>query len=321
MSAPEVTSAILFAGIGLTALALGLSARRHFRQAFAVGLFGLSALAGTATWMTLAASSAVIVQSPALPPAPPDPPVIPPPLPADNTDDDLRQKLHKALEDRNSAERERDDALSAAAKVREELDAERGSSTEQAARRKEAEAKVLTLNALRSTSDLHGVLSATAYVLIPSDESEIVTGLRGRWYTVQFGNKIEFADRAFRIPGAERLLQGRAEQFNREVIAPLMAQEKRSRLFVRGSADERSLSKPADRPPSTDYMVLPRVDGAHSLQPDTRKVTVVDNRDLPNLRAIWLRDALSAALGDIAILDNRPAGQSRSAELILYVPP
>jgi hypothetical protein len=330
MSAPFVASAVLFAGIGLVALALGLYARRHFRQAFTVGLCGLLALSGTSTWMTLAASSVVIVPAPS--PLPPNPPAIPPPPAADSSADDLQQKLKNALEDQQTVVRERDVSLSAAAKLREVLDAERKASKEMTARQNEAEAKVLIrddevarlrgeLSALRSKSDLHSLLSATSYVLIPRDEPEIVMGWRGRWYTVQLGTKIEFADREFNFPAAERLLRGRAEQFKRDVLAPLAAQQKGVRLFVRGSADERSLAKPADRPSLTDYMVLPRLtDGAYSPQPDARRVTVVDNRDLPNLRAIWLRQTLSQVLGDIAILDNRPAGQSRSAELILFVP-
>jgi hypothetical protein len=108
-----------------------------------------------------------------------------------------------------------------------------------------------------------------------------------------------------------------------DVLVPLSQAGKYWRLFVRGAADVRPVGGPAAR----ELSYLPRLpDGTHNPEPKVKQVTVpIQNADLPNLRADWLREIIRPALGalvsgDIDILENPPQQEhERTAELVLFV--
>jgi hypothetical protein len=108
-----------------------------------------------------------------------------------------------------------------------------------------------------------------------------------------------------------------------DVLVPLSQAGKYWRLFVRGAADARRVAGPISR----ELSYLPRLpDGTHTSGPRGKRVTVlVQNEDLPTLRADWLREIVRPVLGavvsgDIDILENPPhQGHGRTAELVLFV--
>jgi hypothetical protein len=355
MSIGLYASAALSAGIALVALALVLSARRHLRHSFAVGLLGLVTLAGSSTWMTLASTIVPISNKQ------PKPPEVHRPAP-DPMVADLESRLRAAAELRTIVERDRDAARQDAAQLRKELrllserlhrehealqgrlaeEREQRARSEASVREREAEIALLKRPVsppavatgektppppkprtpeTPSADSLRRVLASAEYSVHPLDHPELVAGMRGRWYSVRLGSKLTFSDRTFGIPAHEENLRKTAAIFQTEVINALGAKRNEVRFFARGSADERRLSRPADQPSVNVYSALPRATGdTFYAKSEPRRVTVVDNRDLPNLRALWLVDTLRPVLGEIAVLDSEPQGREKSAELVMFVP-
>jgi hypothetical protein len=350
MSVPGIASAVLFAGIGLMALALGLSARRHFQQAFAVGLLGLLVLAGTSTWITLAASTIPyreqgVKTGESDTPAPPSPP-------SGNRIDELTRQLRDAMAVKGNAEHERDaaqavaetasqqlvnavaerdTASTAASDARRRLEAEQARNTRLQSQVAELEKGLAqqppapTPPPTSSTVEVRRLLSSANYVLQPLSQSEIVRNLHGRWYAVKLGPKIEFGDRQFALADRDGRIRDAAEQLKRDVLDPLAKLQMGLRLFVRGSADDRPVSVRTESSGITEYRSLPGsiARGYQPIEQDQIVRQFITNDDLPNLRALSLSKVVSPALGvDVVMLHNVPGtGEGRSAELILFVPP
>lgn len=174
-------------------------------------------------------------------------------------------------------------------------------------------------------------LSTPRYVTEPLRAQELVSGLRGGWYVVrleQQGRPLRFETRRFRKPEAAQDIAETARSLDRELIAPLKAAGLPVRLFLRGSADARGYTGTDELPDEgrvIDYLRRGR-DGRFAAEPrEQRAGRVVRNRELPNLRADWVREQITPTLGSvagegIAILDNPPApGRERTVELVLYV--
>jgi len=101
---------------------------------------------------------------------------------------------------------------------------------------------------------------------------------------------------------------------------------KSTRLFLRGSADYRRLLGVPKELEVRELKILPRLlDGTYEAVPRRLSQPArVRNKDLPNLRADWLRQQIRSVLptvgsADIEILDSRQPGNERTVDLILYV--
>lgn len=323
MSAFNTASLLLFPGLALVALAIGLLVRRYSASALAVGLTGLLTLALASTWITTAGPIKVPTERQ------------PPNGDVERMDGELLAEQNKrAVAQRNAADADRKAAAATAKsaeldeKVRE---AQKGQG--------EAERRVALLE-----DKLRGVLPAPPAPALPDltevrrklvdgdrpyyssqEERELIPGRRGAWYVVRLlrgGRDWTFDDRQFVVADTTEIKVS-AARLRDDVLLPLSQGGRRWRLYVRGSADVRRIAGPVGR----ELSYLPRLsDGTHSPEPRGKRVTVpVQNEDLPTLRADWLREIIRpvlsvAATSEIEVLENPPQpGHGRTAELVLFV--
>lgn len=341
MSAFNTATLLLFPGLGLVALAMGLLSRRYSVSACAVGLTGLLTLTTASTWISSAGSM----------------------MPAVGLDK-LRSENEKLMSDldRLNAELrdERKLGTTRAAELEEtKAEVERlkdklgdehsratganaraaglGEKLSEAERGKAAADSKLTLleDELRRVKrppappDLEAVRDKLAQgdqrFYATRAERELIPGRRGTWYVVrllQDGREWSFPDRLFVLSDPAKIKTSMAH-LRDDVLDPLSKAGKHWRLFVRGAADARRVAGPVAR--ELSYLP-PLPDGTHASEPRVKRVIVsVQNEDLPTLRADWLRQIARQALGaivsrDIHILENPPRQEhGRTAELVLVV--
>jgi hypothetical protein len=173
-------------------------------------------------------------------------------------------------------------------------------------------------------------LETPFYTSQPLEQHALVAGLIGSWYVLRLklqGKPFIFTDGQFGMPdevAAE--VKESALQLQSGVLAAVEQAAKTTRLFLRGGADSRRLLGAREAPDARELFILPRLpDGNY--RPDPQHVLTavpINNEDLPNLRADWLRKRIQPVLSlgptDLMILENPPAaGQERTVDLILYV--
>lgn len=339
------TITLLFPGIGLVALAIGLLARRYSHSVLVVGLTGLLALTTAATWITVAGLTPNAAQHDK--------------LMTDNEElkgalatkqaeledarKQAREPAERALptEQSNRAEAQRyaadADQRAAAAtasvaeleeKVREAQNGKAEAEHRSALLDEKLRAVPLAPPAPRPP-DLPSVrrklTDGDRQYYASQEERELIRETKGTWYAVrllQGGRDWNFADRQFVLADATGI-KASAIRLRDDVLLPLSQAGQNWRLFVRGAADARRVAGPVGR----ELSYLPRLsDGTYSPELRGKRVTVpVQNEVLPTLRADWLREIVQQVFGavgtnNIDILENRPLPEhGRTAELVLYV--
>jgi hypothetical protein len=172
----------------------------------------------------------------------------------------------------------------------------------------------------------------SSYTSEPLSKRALVTGLDGSWYVIRLkvrDQPLLFPGRQFSLRDEQASVVESARLAHKDLIGPIGQVAKRVKLFVRGSADARRIAGPTDAPVERPLTVLPRLpDGTYSAVSKKRvyrSSAPIQNDDLPNLRAGWLRDTIGAVIGvpavsDIQILENPPGReQERTAELLMFV--
>jgi hypothetical protein len=319
MSAFNIASLLLFPGLGLVALGIGLLSRRYSASAIAVGLAGLLILATAATWINSAGGMTGATHSSK-------------PL-SDNAEQKETNAEVERLVGELSDERRKATAATASARELEEK-VRAAQDGKAAAERKVAllEAKLRDVQATQPSprpADLQLVRRKLADGDRPfystDEERELIAGRNGTWYVVrllQGGRDWSFADRQFVLSDSTEI-KASIVHLRDDVLVPLSQAEKYWRLFVRGAADPRRVAGPVGR----DLAYLPRLpDGTYASEPRSDRVNVLaKNEDLPTLRADWLREIVRSVLGDVVshdidILENPPRQEhGRTAELVLFV--
>lgn len=175
-------------------------------------------------------------------------------------------------------------------------------------------------------------LDTRAYVIEPLPDVELVTGLKGRYYTVDVKNAESGVTYVFES-GRYTLPQGSAEfrrsvnAFMSDVVAKIDG-KRPFQLYVRGSADR--LSYIGRFEPGYEFReisYLANLGGArYAAEPSVMWIDgVVRNRELPNLRAAFLQSVVGEAFPKKppqileGIVAPRREAASRNAELILFV--
>jgi hypothetical protein len=168
------------------------------------------------------------------------------------------------------------------------------------------------------------------YSIEPLEPRELVDGLPGSWYLIRLritDAPLIFPDRQFRLPDTDAVVES-ARTLVSDFLGPVARTAGKHRIFVRGGADPRPVTKTTDEPDTAQLWVLPQLPrGTYAAKPEMRRVAkAVRNEDLPGLRADWLRRQLSRILplgnsvGTVDILDDAPGpGRERTAELVLFV--
>jgi hypothetical protein len=322
MAASTIAAVVIFASIGLVALALGLLARRYSGRALAIGLIGLLALTTASTWMTYAG----------------------PNTSAQNKELLSSREQIKGLEGRiESGRAELDKAQQEVAKAKAEAEQLRAELQDQRAevgelRKKLSEAQLPPPSPPQPVptpinSELRRKLASRIdtpfYTSQPLEQRTLVAGLTGSWYVIRpklGGKSLVFADGQFRLPEAVQELTESALQLHNDLLAPIRQVAKSTRLFLRGAADYRRLLGAPKALDARELQILKRLpDETYGAVPRRLPQSAhVRNEDLPNLRADWLsqhiRSALPLGSADITILENPPAtGHERTVDLILYV--
>lgn len=350
MSAFNTATILLFPGIGLVALAIGLLARRYSISALVVGLTGLLTLAATSTWITATGPVTDATQLDR--------------LKLDN--DELKAAIARQQADLEET-RKRPPETAEVERLDRELQAEkarRGEAEQSAAaadrrvaataaRVSELDEKVHDAQAEKAEAEGRAVILEDKLRGIPppattppppdilsirhkltegglphyaaQEVRELIPGRMGRWYVVrllQDGREWNFADRQFVLPDAAGI-KSSASHLRDDILLPLSQAGLSWRLFVRGVADARRVTGPASR----ELSFLPRLsDRTYSPQPSSKRLTVpIENDELPTLRAEWLREIVrpvfgAAATSKIEILENPPQPEfGRTAELVLFV--
>jgi hypothetical protein len=323
MSAFNTAILLLFPGLGIVALAIGLLSRRYSASALVVGLTGLLTLTTASTWISSAGPMSDSAER----------------REAKAEVERLVGELHDERSSRANSQRSVADAdrranvaTARTTELEEKIrEAQHGKS--------EAERRVALLEAkLRDVQPTPSLprppdLQIVRRKLTDGDrpfyatqeERELIPGRRGTWYVVrllQGGRDWSFADRQFVLSDSTEI-KASMVHLRDDVLVPLSQAGKYWRLFVRGTADARRVAGPVGR----ELSYLPRLrDGTHASEPRGKRVTVpVQNEDLPTLRADWLREIVRPALGavlsgDIDILENPPQQEhGRTAELVLFV--
>ena len=336
MPASNFAIPLLFPGVGLVALAIGLLVRRYSPSAFVIGLTGLLALTSASTWIAAAGPMADTKQvdkivtdnaelkrtiarqqaelEDARKPAAQ-------PLAKAEPDGELRAEQGKRAEaqrDAADAERRADVAAEEVRKARnDKVEAEREVVllNNEVALLKEKLSGAQPAPPPPTPTDLTSIRRRLAEGDAPyyatREERELIPGRKGSWYLIrllQNGRDWSFADREFVLADAMEI-KASAVRLRDDVLLPLSQAGLQWRLFVRGAADARRVAGPVGR----ELFYLPLLpDGTHASGPRGKRVTVsVQNEDLPTLRADWLREIVGSALGavlsgDIDILENPP---------------
>jgi hypothetical protein len=317
MTAFSTAITVVFASLGLVALALVLLVRRYSTSAFAIGLVGLLALTTTLTWITFG--------RPETEPQAID--YLKGEMAPRNKDlQSLREQV-QGLEKRLQALEAESDRIPtdlAAAQAR-----LRAAQQDLQAKVAELEKNTKAIPQQNVRQMLANRLDTSFYMSQLLDQRSLVAGLTGSWYVMRLrlgGKQIVFADGQFRIPDAVQEVKQSALQLQKDVLIPVAQAAKSTRLFVRGGADYRRLVSATVVPEVHELLILPRLsNGSYAGLPRRLRPAVpVRNEDLPNLRADWLRQniepVLSYGSADIQILENPPAAdQERTVDLILYV--
>ena len=353
MSGFNIAIIVVFASIGLIALALGLLARAYSPGALVTGMAALLALTTASTWIAMAwpEAQSTIADAPAA-----DKPI------NAITSGDSQALLEREKREGDQARRELASAKqkaafleTEAARLTADRDAERARSNQAerdavTARTKAAEfekkvadleaiingANTATATRLPAIASANGSKSLRGKLNIPLNtpfysskrltEPQLVAGLKGSWYVMRLkrgDGPMVFADRKFEIPDAVQEIENSTRAFQSEVMAPLAAAGVRTQVFLRGGADDRRVAGAADAVASRELMILPRLtDGTYVPAPARRSpAKTLTNSDLPNLRADWLRQRIARILQtNIGLLENPPArGGERTVELLLFV--
>jgi len=349
MTASTIAAVVIFAGLGLVALALGLLVRRYSGHALAIALVGLLALTTASTWIIYSRPDTDIrvinnlkVEIAAL-----------------NKEFQRLREQRQEQENRVAGSQaandqirtDRDRAHARLGEVQQEVERSKVVSEQlrvdlQAERAKVAvlERKLFeaqqpqprTRQSAPSGADpadlrrkLDSRVETPFYTSQPIEQRTLVAGLTGSWYVIRpklGGKSFVFADGQFRLPGGAQELTESVLQLRKDVLTPIRQVAKGLRLFLRGAADYRRLLGAPKERDARDLRILPRLsDGTYGAVPRRRPHPAhVRNEDLPNLRADWLsqhiRSVLPLESADIAILENPPAtGQERTVDVILYV--
>jgi hypothetical protein len=319
MSTFNTASILLFPGLALVALAIGLLSRRYSASALAVGLAGLLTLAIASTWINSVGPTTDTRQ--------------PSKLTSDNAElKETNAEVERLVGELGDERKRATAATASAAELEEKVRAAQDGKAE-------AERKVATLEAkLRDVqptppsprpADLEMVRRKLADGDRPfyatEEERELIAGKKGTWYVVrllQGGRDWNFADRQFVLSDSTEI-KASTVHLRDDVLVPLSQAGKNWRLFVRGAADVRRVAGPSGR----DFAYLPRLpDGTHASEPRSDRVIVLaKNEDLPTLRADWLREIVRPVFGDVVsgdidILENPPQREhGKTAELVLFV--
>ena len=340
MSAFNTATLLLFPGLGLVAVAIGLLVRRYSVPAFVVGLVGLLTLTTASTWITAAGPMTDTTQLAK--------------LTTDNAKlKDTIAKQQLELEDARKRPREPGPEMAEVDRLDRDLRAEQSKRAETQRNAAELNEKLSEVRIGKVEAEhkaalleekLRGVQSTPAPPKPPDLPSirrkltdgnlpyyatqvagELIPGRKGSWYVVhllQGGRDWNFADRQFVLPDAKEIKVS-AARLRDDVLRPLSQAGQRWQLFARGVADPRRVFGPVGR----ELSYLPRLsDGTYSPEPKGKQVALpVQNEDLPTLRADWLREIVRPVVGDIGAgdietLENPPQpGHGRTAELVLFV--
>jgi hypothetical protein len=373
VTAFNTATMVLFASLGLVALALMLLVRRYSATALTIGLAGLLAITTVSTWITYATPENDVQVVDHLKEEIAN---LKAQIAAGNKELQSSHERTRELEKRVDARQaeidqvrtdlaatrtQLDDARQDAAKARDETGQLKGSLEAEQAKRAELEMKLSELEKKRSELEkklsehvsshssapmpphslvttvgpgtvrrmLADRLDTPFYTSQPLEQHSLVAGLIGSWYVMRLkrgGKPFVFPDGQFRIPEAVLEVKESALQLQKDVLGPVAQVAKNKRLFLRGGADYRRLVSAPEAPAVHELLILPRLsDDSYGRVPGRVRSTVrVRNRDLPNLRADWLRQNIRRVLtpgsADIQILQNPPAAdQERTVDLILYV--
>jgi len=355
MSAYQTTTLLLFPGLGLVALAIGLLSRRYSVSALIAGLAGLLTLATASTWITAAGprtytaqidtllaemekSKTTIAQQRAELEATVNRLGEPTSKPSPSETRLPTAELERLKAELKSEKGKNADAVRNAAEADRRASAETARAADLAKQLRAAEDRVVYLerpqgiqppplaakqpdlaSLRRNLADGNPLYYAT------QKERALIPGKKGAWYVVrllQGGQDWNFGDRQFVLTDATQI-KASAANLRDEVLLPLSQAGKHWRLFARGTADPRRITGPVGR----ELAILPRLsDETHSPAPRGWQVTVhVENEELPTLRADWLREIVRpllavAGASEIEILENPPQpGHGRTAELVLFV--
>jgi hypothetical protein len=338
LNAFSAATIVVFASLGLIALALGLLARTYTTAALVTGLAGLVSLTAASTWIAQAGPvidtgpiddlrrqfgdkdkeiSGLRDQIKQLPvvsiiTAPTTTPVPPPPPPVDDGKSArLTKDLAQAIVDRDQARKDRDATEIRAARLEAEL----------------AELKVKLGSALR---DKLGRLYTSTELAQP----ELVVGRKGSWYVLQLrpgGQPLTFGARKHELPGnVAVLLKDSARQLQDDILTPLLKVSKGRQLYVRGWADSPQVGAGSEVLTGRDLTSLPLMpNGIYDGTPQSKRIEGrLTNEHLPDLRANWLRSQIQSVLKapgasqdpEITLLSNPPGlGHERTVDLILFV--
>jgi len=322
MTASIFVAVVVFAGLGLVALALGLLVRRYSGGALAIGLGGLLTLTTALTWIIYAG-----------------PETAAPNKELQTAREQMRrlgERFENAKAELGKAEQEAAKAIAEADRLRGELQDQRTEVGELKKRLSEAQQPPLSLprpETIQIDPEIRGKLAnqldTPFYTTQPLEQRTLVSGLTGSWYVIRpklSGQPLVFADGQFRLPGAVRDLTESALQLEKDLLAPIRQVAKSTRLYVRGAADYRRLLGAPKESDTHELTILARLqDGTYGATPRRLpKPAHIRNKDLPNLRASWLsqqiRSVLPLGSAEISILENPPAtGHERTVDLILYV--
>ena len=405
MTTFTVATTVIFASLGLIALAFGLLARRYSFRVFAVGLVGLLVLATASTWITLAWPAIVNQLTSGL-----NRKLTAAKLEIQDMHGQLLtydsqvqtlnskyfalQKKYNAVETRlekeirggkqaADLEKNRADDLDAklkaeqvshtkavskavtveaqckkksqqlaektkeAEQLKKEWDKERvkhiktkGSlqiceSNTEPSKEKPKKYILPTISPQILRAGLSRQLNADCYLSDPLRRRELVAGYTGNWYILRLkhhGKPLQFGSGQFGIPGDKKQIEACVRQLHKEVINPVAKVAKRIRLFVRGSANSRRIIGPVGASSIRFLTYLPlQKSGRYDLNSKQHSVAVpIHNKDLPYLRAYWLRQLIRPVLAtakprqqhieEINILQNIPLRKhNRTADFILYV--
>ncbi|MFM2421995.1 MAG: hypothetical protein RL291_525 [Pseudomonadota bacterium] len=175
-------------------------------------------------------------------------------------------------------------------------------------------------------------LETKAFRIEPLAQPELIAGQPGSYYSIDLrnletGKEFLFDSGRYTFTGGTIEYRQALGVFLNEIVAPLEGKHA-YQLYVRGAADRLSYVGRQEAGYEVREIDLLRSDtsGRYTSAPQTIAVgDVIRNRDLPNLRAAYLRSIIGEAsprhVPDILeglVLSNREA-QSRNAEIILFI--
>lgn len=353
MSALGVATTVAFGGLALVALAQGLMARRSSMAVLAVGLAGLLAVTASATWLVrsrLQAPSAAIASDVPKPADATEKPRREPDEQGRSGQPDARPGLEKACDEARAEARAATEKVTELERQLEEARAliekfrtapappapdpappppvptpQAPAPTAEASAPREPRSWAVPLRGL-----LGKRLATPFYSIEPLGAAKLMAGRSGEWHLIRLrpdDRPLIFPDRKFRLPEVQLALAASIGHLIEDIIKPVASGSRSRALFVRGGADARPIAGIPDTPEADALSIRVRqMDGTYGAAPTTLRLRgMVQNVDLPSLRADWLRRELerfsrAEPLGEIGILDDPPApDRERTAEILLYV--